>query len=126
MKRLKILLLSILLAVLSMAAWAGQKPAADLQIVTGEHWVTSSLEQKRAFLFGVGNLLEIEQAMAGDTYDAMRGRSIVPVLLEGLSGTSIADIVIQLDQFYAGQPNQIKRPVIEVLYIEMALPRLGS
>ena len=126
MKRLNILLLPILLAVISMAAWAGQKHAVDLQIVTGEHWVTSSLEQKRAFLFGVGNLLEIEQAMAGDTYDAMRGRSIVPVLLEGLSGTSIADIVIQLDQFYAGQPNQIKRPVIEVLYIEMALPRLGS
>ena len=126
MRILKNILLPILLVVLSTAASAGQKPAADLQIVTGEHWVTSSLEQKRAFLFGVGNLLEIEQAMAGDTYDAMRGRSIVPVLLEGLSGTSIADMVIQLDQFYAGQPNQIKRPVIEVLYIEMALPRLGS
>jgi len=126
MKKLKILLLPILLMVLSMPSWADQKPAADLQFVTGEHWVSSSLEQKRAFLFGVGNLLEIEQAMAGDTYDAMRGRSIVPVLLEGLSGTSIADIVIQLDRFYASQPDQIKRPVIEVLYIEMALPRLES
>ena len=37
-------------------------------------------------LFGVGNVLEIEQAMAGDDYASMRGRSIVPVLLEGLSG----------------------------------------
>jgi len=126
MKRLNILLLPILLIVLSMAAWADQKPAADLQIVTGEHWMASSLEQKRAFLFGVGNLLEIEQAMAGNAYDAMRGRSIIPVLLEGLSGTSIADIVMQLDQFYASHPEQIKTPVIEVLYIEMALPRLKT
>jgi hypothetical protein len=55
----------------------------------------------------------------------MQGRSIVPVLLEGLSGTSIADIVAQLDKFYADHPGQTSRPVLEVLYIEMALPRMG-
>jgi len=126
MRRLTVLFLPVLLSVLSMAAWAGQKPAADLVIVTGEHWMTASLEQKRAYLFGVGNMLEIEQAMAGDGYEAMRGRSIVPVLLEGLERTPIADMVMQLDKFYTDHPNQIKRPVIGVLYLEMALPRLGS
>jgi hypothetical protein len=126
MKRLTVLLLPALLAALSLAAWAGEKPEADLTIVTGEHWVGASLEQKRAYLFGVGNMLELEQAMAGDQYPAMRGRSIVPVLLEGLSGVGIADIVTQLDKFYADHPDQTKRPVIEVLYIEMALPRLES
>jgi hypothetical protein len=126
MKRLTVLVLPILLTALSLAAWAGEKPAADLTIVNGEHWVPASLEQKRAYLFGVGNMLELEQAMAGDQYQAMRGRSIVPVLLEGLAGVGIADIVTQLDKFYADHPDQIKRPVIEVLYIEMALPRLGS
>jgi hypothetical protein len=126
MKRLTDLLLPILLAVLSMTAWAGEKPEADLTIVNGEHWMSASLEQKRSYLFGIGNLLEIEQAMAGDDYQSMRGRSIVPVLLEGLSGVSIADMVAQLDEFYADHPDQIKRPVIGVLYIEMALPRLGS
>lgn len=126
MKRLTIVLLPILLAALSMTAWAGQKPMTDLIIVTGEHWVPSSLEQKRAYLFGIGNVLEIEQAMAADKYEALRGHSIVPVLLEGLTGMPIADMVTQLDKFYAVHPDQIKRPVIEVLYLEMALPRLGS
>ena len=126
MKRLTVLLLPILLAALCINAWAGQESAADLTIVTGEHWVGASLEQKRAYLFGIGNVLEIEQAMAGDAYQEMRGRSIVPVLLEGLSGVSIADLVTQLDEFYADHPDQIERPVIGVLYIEMALPRLGS
>jgi len=42
--------------------------------------------------------LEIEQAMAGDDYESMRARSIVPVPLEGLSGTSIAEIVMQPDK----------------------------
>ena len=84
----------------------------------------ASLEQKRAYLFGIGNVLEIEEAMAGDAYEDMRGRSIVPVMLEGLSGTGIANLVTQLDEYYADHSDQIKRPVIEVLYIEMALPNL--
>ena len=50
----------MLFAVLGATAWA----AEDLVIVNGEHWTDSSLEQKRAYLFGVGNVLEIEQAMA--------------------------------------------------------------
>lgn len=128
MKKLFIVLLPFLLAVLSTAAWTAQheQPAADLTIVTGEHWVAATVKEKRAFLFGIGNMLEIEQAMAGDDYEAMRGRSIVPVLLEGLSGTSIADIVVQLDKFYADHPDQIKRAVIGVLYLELALPNLKS
>lgn len=57
----------------------------------------------------VGNLLEIEEAMAGEHYASMRGHSIVPVLMECLSGTSIADMVAQLDKFYADHPGQISR-----------------
>jgi hypothetical protein len=120
MKKLLTLLLPVLLAVSGATAWAGE----DLVIVNGEHWASSSLEQKRAYLFGIGNVLEIEQAMAGDDYEARRGRSIIHVLLDGLSGVSIANIVTQLDKFYADHSDQIKRPVIEVLYLEMALPNL--
>ena len=120
MKRLIIVLLPLLLAISGTTAWAGE----DLEIINGEHWVDSSLEQKRAYLFGVGNMLELEQAMARDHFESMRGRSIVPVLLEGLSGVPIADIVTQLDTFYAAHPDQSTRAVIEVLYLEMALPNL--
>lgn len=120
MKKLTIVFLPLLLTVFGTTAWAGQ----DLVIITGEHWTDSSLEQKRAFLFGIGNVLEIEQAMAGDDYESLRGRSIVPVLLEGLSGVSIENIVIRLDKHYADHPEQSSRAVIEILYVEMALPNL--
>ena len=122
MNKLSILLITILLAALSSAAWAGK----DLPFVNGTHWTDSSLEQKRAYMFGIGNILEIEQAMAGDKIKTTEGSSIIPVLLNGLSGTSIADIVKQLDKFYMDHPEQNKRAVIEVLYIEMALPNLKN
>ena len=122
MNKLSILIASFAFTMLSAFACSAQ----DLEIIKGDRWVTSNLEQKRAFLFGVGNMLEIEQAMVGDDYEAMRGRSIVPVLLEGLSGISIADIVVQLDNYYAEHPQQMERSVIEVLYLEMAKPNLKN
>jgi hypothetical protein len=120
MKKLHTLLIPVLFAVLGTPAWA----APHLEIVTGTEWTDSSLEQKQAYLFGVGNVLQIERAMAGDSYQDMRGSSIVPVLLDGLSGVSLDTIVMQLDKYYADNPDQSKRPVIEVLYLEMALPNL--
>jgi len=117
-------LLTLLLPVLLVLSGTTARAEPDMVLITGEHWVKSSLEQKRAFLFGIGNVLEIEEAMAGDEYESLRGRSIVPVLLEGLSGTSVANIVAQLDTFYASHSDQVNRPVIEVLYLEMALPNL--
>ena len=120
MKKIFTFLAVVLFSVIGTTAWADQ----DLVIVNGEHWVDSSHEQKRAYLFGVGNVLVIERAMAGDDYEAMRGRSLVPVLLEGLAGNSIAGIVTQLDKYYADHPDQVTRPVLEVLYLEMALPNL--
>ena len=62
MKKLHTLLIPILLAVLGTTAWA----AEHMEIVSGTEWVSSSHEQKRAYLFGVGNVLQIERAMAGE------------------------------------------------------------
>ena len=120
MKKLHVILIPLLLAALGTTAWA----APHLEIVSGKEWVGSSLEQKRAYLFGVGNVLQIERAMVGDSYQEMRGSSIVPVLLDGLSGIPLNDIVMQLDKYYADNPAQSNRHVIEVLYLEMALPNL--
>ena len=122
MKKSSILLIAFVFVMLNTSAWS----ADDLEIINGGHWVTSSMEQKRAFLFGIGNMLEIEQAMVGDHYEAMREHSIVPVLLEGLSGISIADLVMQLDKYYAQHPQNMKKAVIEVLYVDMAKPKLKN
>ena len=122
MKKSSILLIAFVFAMLNTSAWC----ADDLEIINGGHWVSSTMEQKRAFLFGIGNMLEIEQAMAGDHYEAMREHSIMPVLLEGLSGISIADLVMQLDNYYAQHPQKMKKAVIEVLYIDMAKPNLKN
>jgi hypothetical protein len=39
--------------------------AAEVEIVTGEHWVKSTPELKKAYLIGVANVLQIERAYHG-------------------------------------------------------------
>ena len=118
--KLHTILLTMVLALSATAALA----ADEFEIVTGKNWMGSSLEQKRAYLFGIGNVLQLERAMAGDDYQSMRGSSIVPVLLDGLSEVPLDDIVMQLDKFYTENADQNSRAVIEVLYLELALPNL--
>jgi len=120
MTKISLLLLAATFALLSSSAWC----ANDLEIINGDRWIASNIDQKRAYLFGVGNMLELEQAMMGKEYENMRKSSIVHVLLEGLSGTSIADMIVQLDSYYAKSSNNKKKAVIEVLYVDMAKPNL--
>jgi hypothetical protein len=119
MKKLTTLLLLACLVIPGTTVLAG-----DMEIAAGKHWMSSSLAEKRAYLFGIGNLLQIERAMIGDEYQAMRGSSIVPVMLDGLADVPLEDIIMQLDSFYADNTDQHNRPVIEVLYLELALPNL--
>ncbi len=99
----------------------------DLVLVTGEHWLPSSMEQKNAYLFGIGNMIELEQAMHGeDAPSEVQSRSMIPVLVQGLKAYSFAEVREKLSQWYEQNPDQRNRPVLEVLYIELALPNTLS
>lgn len=127
MKRISIMATCLSLLIFSSLAWGGGKEDPDLVIVTGAHWTTSSRDEKVAYLFGIGNMLEVEQAMQGKNPSRhIRKNSIVPVLIEGLKGTSITKVREMLDHWYEKNPGQRNRSVIEVLYTEFAIPNIGS
>ena len=109
-------LLSVTLAV------AESSPSSDMPLVTGEHWAQSTDELREAFLFGIGNILEMEQAMHDDAVSSKN--SMVPVLIKALSPMSLDQVKDSLTNWYASHPDQLGRPVVEVLYVEIALPRL--
>ena len=65
-----------------------QPTARAPQLLTGELWQQMSPEAKIAF---------------------------VPVLVRGLQGKSINDVVRRVDTYYATHPSEIERPVIEAI-----------
>jgi hypothetical protein len=95
----------------------------DLEFVTGGHWTHSSEAERNSYLYGLGNMVELQQALADDP-DSIRKMN--DVLVQGLSSMDLAGVKKALDDWYAEHPEDSKRPVLSVLYHEIALPRVAG
>jgi hypothetical protein len=116
--RLLLLAMSMLLAVAS-----GTARAQEIPLVTGEHWMKSSDEMKKAYLVGVANIVHVQLAYEGAT-PASDAQSILPRMVKGLKGQTLDSVRDGLTKWYAEHPNQMQRPVIETLWFEMVVPGL--
>lgn len=116
--RLLLLAMSMLLGVASGAARAQEIP-----LVTGEHWMKSSDEMKKAYLVGIANIVHVQLAYEGAT-PASDAQSILPRMVKGLKGQTLDSVRDGLTKWYAEHPNQMQRPVIETLWFEMVVPGL--
>ncbi len=97
--------------------------SADVPLITGKHWTAAEEKSKLAFLAGVANTVEIEQALQvaeppGDN------ESLVPVIVRGLSGVPLREVMKRLDAWYAEHPDQADRAVIETIWSELAFPNI--
>jgi len=110
--------MSMLLAVAS-----GTARAQEIPLVTGEHWMKSSDEMKKAYLLGVANIVHVQLAYEGAT-PASDAQSILPRMVKGLKGQTLDSVRDGLTKWYAEHPNQMQRPVIETLWFEMVVPGL--
>jgi hypothetical protein len=94
---------------------------AELPIATGEHWTTATEREKKAFLLGMGTIIEVEHQLHGATPPS-DDQSFVPLLVKGLSKFTLTSAMEAVDAWYAANPDQLKRPVIEVIWFELTLP----
>ena len=99
----------------------------ELPIVTGEHWTTASEKEKKSLLIGMATIIEIEQEAQGQNPPkVVREHSFIPQLSEGLSNYTISSAMQGIDDYYVEHPDQLKRPVMEVIWFELTLPNLKS
>ena len=116
--RLLLLAMSMALAVMS-----GSVRAQEVPLVTGEHWMKSSEELKKAYLLGIANIVQIELAFEGQS-PASDAQSILPRMVKGLKGETLDSVRDNLTKWYAAHPDRMQRPVIETLWFEMVVPGL--
>lgn len=103
----------------------GVANADEVPMVTGEHWVKSSDELKKAYLIGVVNVLQIEHAYEV-TSPPPDAQSLVPRLAKGLKGQTLDGVRDRLNRWYAAHPDQLKRPVLETIWFEIVVPGLSN
>ena len=107
-------------------AW-GAARADEVPLVTGEHWMKSSEQVKKAYLVGVANVLQVESAFEGAT-PPLDTQSVVPRFVKGMKGGghTLDSVRLSLDKYYAANPDKLQRPVIETIWFEMVIPGLAK
>ncbi|NML35351.1 hypothetical protein [Paraburkholderia antibiotica] len=109
------------LGILSLAMTANVARAESIPIVTGQQWMSSSDEAKKAYLVGIANVIDIERAYAGN---ASNTNDIAQRFGKGMQGQTLDSVRQGLDSYYASNPTMIQHPVIETLWFQMVVPGL--
>jgi hypothetical protein len=110
-------------AFVTLALLSGRALAQEVPLVTGEHWVKSTEEMKKAYLVGIANIVQVQLAYEGSA-PVNDVQSILPRMVKGLKGQTLDSVREALNKWYAAHPDRLQRPVIETLWFEMVVPGL--
>lgn len=91
-------------------------------VVTGEHWVNATPEERLAFISGLTTMIELEKEVQGANPPAGQ-KTLIPAWVQGLSRYSLKEIVAALDDVFKRKPEMKARPVVEVIWYEVAFPK---
>jgi hypothetical protein len=94
------------------ASWA----AADTRQVDGNLWLRSSEQERRAYLVGVANVMEVHEAL-----ELRRGETTedAPMIrmLRAMDASSIEGVMENIDAWYESRPDQLGTPVLGVMWL---------
>jgi hypothetical protein len=118
---------SLFFLALGMGLASVAESATEVQLLSGNMWQTLSRDNKIAYIWGIGNLVELERTNLGTlqpqppTDDR---KSFIPYLAYGLGGMSIQQIIEQVDAYYMAHPDQRHQPVLNTIFQAIVVPRL--
>lgn len=108
---------------MALAMAAAPVRAAEVQMITGEQWTQSSEAVKKAYLIGLANMIQVQTAYQGAN-PPTDAQSFIPRLAKGMQGQTLDGVRENLDRWYAANPTKLKRPVLDIIWFEMAVPGL--
>jgi len=97
--------------------------AAEVPLVDGSQWTTSSDDVKKAYLVGLANLVQVEAAYYADN-PAVAERGFSPRVAKGMRGQTLGSVMEALNAWYAAHPESLQRPVVETIWFELVVPAL--
>ncbi len=96
-------------------------PSDPAPIVTGKQWTESDTSLKKAYLLGMANLIQVEQAYQQRRAPA-DNQTLIPRFAKGLQSHTLDSVRESLDTWYAANPSRLDRPVVETLWFEIVAP----
>ena len=118
----------IFLFFLALAGWSTDgfaKEEIKALLLTGQTWVSMSQDQKAAYIWGAGDVIDLEQEIM-EIYPELKRESFVTKAVEGIGDVKINDIVSNIDTFYAENPDKVNLSVIRVVWDTMIKPKIKT
>ena len=128
MKSKKILWLVPVFFCLALAFWSSGAMAAErikAPLLNGLTWVKMSPDQKAAYIWGAGDVIDLEQEIMA-IYPELKRDSFVAKAVEGIGDVKINAIVINVDAFYNENPDKTNLTVIRVIWDTMIKPNIKT
>jgi hypothetical protein len=98
--------------------------AKELTPVTGRQWTTATEQEKKAFLYGLGTMIQLEHELARQQNAPADRPSLVPTFIRGLERTNLVGVLRFVDDFFARNPARLDRPVVDVIWRDLVLPEV--
>jgi hypothetical protein len=111
------------LSFLALAMMGSAAHAQNIPIVTGQHWMASTDGEKKAYLVGISNLLDVERAYAGRSANS---NDMAQRFAKGMQGQTLDSVRQRVDGYYAANPTMVQHPVIETIWFQIVAPGSGK
>jgi hypothetical protein len=121
-------ILNFVLICMLLAAWSSNVSAKEeikAPLLTGNTWIIMSQDQKTAYIWGAGDIVDLEQEIM-EIYPELKRESFVTKAVEGIGDVTINDIVSTVDAFYKDNPDQVNLSVIRVVWDTMIKPNIKT
>jgi hypothetical protein len=121
-------ILNIGLIFILLAAWSSGVSAKEeikAPLLTGKTWITMSQDQKTAYIWGAGDIIDLEQEIM-EIYPELKRESFVTKAVEGIGDVKINDFVSTVDSFYKENPDKVNLSVIRVIWDTMIKPNIKT
>jgi len=115
-------MLGVLLAAMLITASFATKAQ---RLANGNDWKKSTTEVRLAYLAGISDMLTV-----GYAYDSKKlpeqESTFMRQSFKGLSDTTTPEAMDRIDAWYKANPGQLDKPILSVIWIDIAKPRLVS
>jgi hypothetical protein len=98
-------------SLMASGALAAETGAQQGFLWDGSHWKEMSPDVKIAYVKGIGNMADVENAVGGKGRAACISRAFV----DELKKKTVGQVVSEVDEFYKTNPAKMNTPVVEVI-----------
>ncbi len=103
----------------------GVTSAAEMPLLRGDLWQKMTLDEKVAFVWGVGHVVTVERVI-DQKHPELKNQGFADKLADGLMGIPMNDVIRNVDRFYTSNPDRLNEPVMRVIWDTTVRPRLTT